>query len=76
MPLAGQYVPLARLAADDFPASGLGKSLARPFMRFHFHRGFLWLIDHRIARQLFGRHNHDQTSPLHAGSILDCAGLR
>ena len=76
VPLAGQYVPLARLAADDFSASGLGKSLACPFMGFHFHRGFLWLIDHRIARQLFGRHNHNQTSSLHAGSILDGAGLR
>ena len=76
MPLAGQYVPLARLAADNLAASRFGKSFARSGMRSHFHRGCLWLIDHRIARQLFGRHNHNQTSSLHAGGILDGAGLR
>lgn len=57
--LMGQQMSLARLASDDFSASGLRETLTGPLMCFEFHQE-IPLVDGLLRhRSTFWRDNHD-----------------
>ena len=73
--LVSQQMPFACLAANDFSAPGLCKTLTRPFMRLHFHEEIPLVEQSPCCSSMFRSDDHDQTASFHPRSILDGACL-